>query len=209
LTATQLHRRLQTGDERGLYVAPLLPPALSGSGVDLRLGSQFIVFQRIGTWAIDPVYGRADPRSMQCLVEKAWGEQFVLHPGELVLASTLEYLVMPADLAGQVVTRSSYGRLGLTTASAVLVQPGFRGCLTLGLVNLGGVPIQLTPGERIAQLIVHTAMPRQAETSEKYDCPTGPEFSRVSMDPDAVVLQEMRRTAGLAGARAPAGPWWR
>lgn len=53
---------------------------------------------------------------MQMAVEKAWGDVFHLHPGQLVLAATLEYLVMPPDLAAQVITRSSYGRLGLISA---------------------------------------------------------------------------------------------
>lgn len=93
---------------------------------------------------------------MQSLIRKGWGESFYLHPGELVLAATLEYIVMPADLTAQVITRSSYGRLGLLSATAVQVHPDFHGCLTLELVNLGEMPLAITPGERVAQLMFFT-----------------------------------------------------
>jgi deoxycytidine triphosphate deaminase len=129
---------------------------------------------------------------MQVHLELAWSETFVLHPQEVVLGATLEYVVLPADLAGQVVTRSSYGRLGLLSATAVQIHPRFHGCLTLELVNLSTIPITLTPGERIAQLVLWRTAAVDA-THEKYSCPIGPEFSRVRDDPEADVLRALRR----------------
>jgi deoxycytidine triphosphate deaminase len=182
----------EAADDAKVWFTPLLPRAVSGAALDLRLGSSFIVFRRMDTTAIDPIDPAADPRVMQTRVEKDWGQPFVLHPGELVLAATLEYLVMPSDLTAQVVTRSSYGRLGLITATAVLVHPHYRGSLTLELVNLGVLPITLTPGQRIAQLMFMPCAPI-ARPPAKYDCPTVPEFSKVSRDPDSDVLSRLRR----------------
>jgi deoxycytidine triphosphate deaminase len=81
--------------------------------------------------------------------------------------------------------------LGLLSATAVQVHPHFHGCLTLELVNLGTLPIELTPGERVAQLVVSTVTPVAEEPPTKYACPTEPEFSRVRQDPDAQVLRNM------------------
>lgn len=190
LAASDVSARLATNDRaQRLEVRPLLhEPA--GSGIDLRLGFRFIVFKRRGIAAFDPLDKDLDPRLVQQAVELAPKETLVLHPNEIVLGATLEYLSLPADLSAQVITRSSYGRLGLLTATAVQVHAGFQGCLTLELVNLSTIPITLTPGERIAQLVLWRSTP-STEAPGKYNCPTGPEFSKVRDDPEADVLRLM------------------
>jgi len=80
-------------------------------------------------------------------------ETFVLHPNELVLAATMEWFRLPHDIAGYVTSRSSWGRAGLVVATAVAVHPGFAGCITLELVNIGEVPFVLYPGLRVAQFV--------------------------------------------------------
>lgn len=175
-----------------LVVSPLLPDFTSGSSLDLRLGNTFIVFVRSRTASFDPLVEDQDPRQVQRSTELAWGDTFVLHPAELVLAATLEYLVLPDDLCAQVVSRSSYGRLGLLSATAVQVHPHFHGCLTLELVNLGTVPLVMTPGERIAQLVVSPVSATPPPQPSKYHCPIGPEFSKVRTDEEADVLRRLR-----------------
>jgi deoxycytidine triphosphate deaminase len=193
LSGEEIRRRIRVRGADRLIVTPLLPPSLGTAAVDLRLGSMFITFRRSGVASFDPLSDVEDPRSMQEGVEKEWGEAFILHPGELVLASTLEYLGLPADLSGQVVTRSSYGRLGLITATAIQVHPHFKGCLTLELLNLGEVPLELVPGERIAQLVLTIVDPPAAESEGKYTYPVKPEFSKVRTDAEASVLRRLRR----------------
>ncbi len=191
LSAEQIRYRLSLGsDPRALVVAPLLHEPKE-TGLDVRLGRRFIVFRRSSTPSLDPLDTANDPRSVQTYIELTQSEQFVLHPHEVVLGATLEYLVMPSDLSGQVITRSSYGRLGLLSATAVQVHPGFRGCLTLELVNLSTIPITLTPGERVAQLVLWHSGAVDTQ-SAKYSCPIGPEFSRVRDDPEARILRQLR-----------------
>lgn len=196
LSAVELADRLvASGDDR-LVVTPLLPKYASGASLDLRLGNRFIVFERSRIASFNALESERDPRQMQQSIQLGWGATFVLHPGELVLAATLEYLVLPPDLTAQVLSRSSYGRLGLLSATAVQVHPHFHGCLTLELVNLGTVPLVLTPGERIAQLVVSRTMAVPPDPSSKYQCPIGPEFSKVRTDHEAEVLRgfSKRRT---------------
>ena len=85
-----------------------------------------------------------------------FGDDFILHPRSFALASTIEWLRIPTDLAGYVTGRSSLGRRGLIIATAVGVHPGFTGCLTLELSNLGDVPIIIRPGMTVAQLFLHS-----------------------------------------------------
>lgn len=113
------------------------------------------------------------------------GDPFVLHPGQFVLGATLEFLVMPNDLIGQVLSRSSWGRLGLLVATAVAVQPGFRGVLTLELVNAGAVPITLRPGLRVAQLQLWRSDEPVSDgyvSGGKYDAPLGPQSNRLAWE---------------------------
>jgi dCTP deaminase len=110
------------------------------------------------------------------------GDHLMLHPGQFILGSTLEFVRMPTHMVGQVLGRSSWARLGLIVATAVVVQPGFGGVLTLELVNMGNVPMKLRPGLRIAQLMVwHLGQPtsKPYEPASKYGSPIGPEPSRL------------------------------
>jgi dCTP deaminase len=142
-----------------LVVTPIIDRAsqVGPASVDVRLGNDFINTRKRSIAAFDA----ADPdaaervRDYQTHVYVPFGSSLVIHPGELVLGGTLEYLSVPSDLVGLVIGRSSWGRLGLVIATATKVDPGFRGILTLELVNQGSVPIRLYPGTRIAQLVFY------------------------------------------------------
>jgi len=73
--------------------------------------------------------------------------------------------------------KSSWGRMGLIIATATKVDPGFKGCITLEILNEGEVPITLYPGLPIAQLVFHLAS-KDDGYEGAYDCPIGPEFPR-------------------------------
>jgi deoxycytidine triphosphate deaminase len=193
LSETALMNRMHPECSRRLMITPLLQEP-HGSAVDLRLGNRFIVFRRVSVASFDPIELGSDPRQMQAFFELDWSEQFVLHPNEMVLGSSLEYLAMPKDLSALVASRSSYGRLGLLSATAVQVHPYFHGCLTLELVNLSTIPLSLSPGERIAQLVVSATDSVPDPGVEKYVCATGPEFSKVRNDDEAAVLRTFRST---------------
>lgn len=144
--------------ENRLVVTPLLDEQQIGpASIDLRLGSEFVEIRRreeslLDTFSESPA--SANKREERVVVPL--GESLVLHPGQFVLGSTLEFIRMPPHLAGQVLSRSSWARQGLIVATAVTVQPGYGGVLTLEIVNMGPIPMALYPGLRIAQLCVWT-----------------------------------------------------
>ena len=132
----------------------------SGSAsVDLRLGCWFQVFRASRLPNLD-VYdkNRQPPNEAQLTKHHyvAFGDPFILHPRAFVLAVTLEWIRLPSNMAGYLVGRSSWGRHGLIIATATGVHPGFTGCLTLELTNVGEVPITVKPGTTICQLFLHT-----------------------------------------------------
>jgi dCTP deaminase len=175
----------ETDIRRRLVVMPLIDRAQIGpASVDVRLGTEFRILRRIDDAGLDPrLAEEARVERMQEHATVPIGESLWLHPGQFVLGATLEYLSFPAHLGGYVVGRSSWGRIGLLVATAIMVQPGYRGCLTLELVNHGDGPIALYPGCRIAQLTVHS-LPGDTENGYqgKYVGPTGPEISRLDKE---------------------------
>jgi dCTP deaminase len=180
-----------------LVITPLLDEAQVGSGsIDLRLGTEFIETERRAEAVVDPYdpgQGKLKPPDRIDFVPL--GQHLVLHPGQFLLGATLEFIRLPAHLGAQVLSRSSWGRLGLLVATAVVVQPGFAGSLTLELVNTGNVPIRLHPGLRVAQLQVWSAgtptMQTYATGSEKYRAPLGPESNKLAWESDE--LDRLRR----------------
>ena len=81
-------------------------------------------------------------------------ETLILGPGELQLASTLERFNMPTSHLAMVADKSTWARRGLAVQHTV-IEPGWRGYLTLELTNHSTVPIKLTTGDPIAQIIFH------------------------------------------------------
>jgi dCTP deaminase len=135
-----------------LRLDPFEPELLQPSSVDVRLDRLFRVFNNHLYTHIDPAL-RQDDLTTQ--VEVADGEPFVLHPGEFVLASTLEVITLGDRLAGRLEGKSSLGRLGLLTHStAGFIDPGFSGHVTLELSNVATLPIRLWPGMKIGQLCI-------------------------------------------------------
>lgn len=128
------------------------------ASVDLRLGCWFQIFRHIRFSHLD-VYDTSAQTPIESQLTKhhyvPFGDQFILHPRSFVLAVTLEWIRLPSNIAGYVVGRSSWGRHGLIIATATGVHPGFTGCLTLELTNVGEVPITIKPGTTICQVFLH------------------------------------------------------
>lgn len=178
-----IHRLLSNRPENRLVVLPLVHPKQVGeASVDVRLGNEFYVVARTraNSFEISSETIKA-PSSYYESYKLPPGEFIVLHPGEFMLGSTLEYLSLPPDLMAYVIGRSSLGRLGLIIATATHVAPGYKGTLTLELTNVGTLPIQLWPGVRIAQLVVHRLSRSVGEgyaSHGRYPFAVGPEPPR-------------------------------
>ncbi len=115
-------------------------------------------------------------------------DAFILHPGAFVLGTTVERVELPDDLIAHVEGRSSLGRLAIVVhATAGIVDPGYRGQITLELSNLGSAPVALRPGMRISQLTftelsTPAERPYGEERGSKYQDQTGPQASRIQGD---------------------------
>lgn len=150
----EILERLARDDATGLWIEPLLDEKQVGElTIDLRLGYDFLV--SIVTRRPYIGIARDDERFRPISTyfqptRRELGERFILYPDQVVLATTLEYVALPSDCYADVLTRSSYTRLGI--ALSTMVQPGFRGCFSVELFNHGNNPIELVVGAKMFQM---------------------------------------------------------
>lgn len=98
------------------------------------------------------------PFSPDCLQPASYDlrvtHDMVLTRGACSLVPTLEWVELPVDLAATLRCRSSFGRKGIMIGAG-FVDPGFRGQLTLCLVNMGADDVPLVQNSRVVQMIIH------------------------------------------------------
>jgi dCTP deaminase len=184
--------------DAGIFLDPLLRMDQVGSvSVDLRVGYDFSVSVLTRRPAIE-LYPteRADKRGIQTYFQETrrrLGERFVLYPHQLVLATTVEYLSLPANIYADITVRSSYARLGLAVATTM--QPGWRGSIPLELFNHGNTPVELVVGSCICQARFFEIPTRVDYVSvagdRKYFGTTRPAVSKAEQDGDLPILSRM------------------
>lgn len=198
IKSDEIVKRLRNNDNSTdpLIITP--QPILStleskGTGsVDLRLGTWIVSLRQSRISVLGVSNNEQDLPGENRLVRQYYvpfGKSFILHPKYFVLGVTLEWIRLPVDIAGYVIGKSSWGRRGLIIATAVGVHPGFAGCLTLELSNVGEIPIELHPGMEICQLFLHTTISSTEIASKSlFVGQRKPRLGKVEIDPIAEKL---------------------
>ncbi len=88
-----------------------------------------------------------------------------VEPGQRALVNTGLYLEIPPGFVGLVKDRSSMAAAGIHTLAGV-IDSSYRGELKILLVNLGSNAYRISPGQKIAQLLV---VPVHTESIELVD----------------------------------------
>jgi len=129
--------------------AGVISYGLSSHGYDIRLGTEFKRYVS-GDFASGPI----DPKSVTEADVESFTEtgRFVLAPGDSVLACSMEYIRMPDDVLGFVVSKSTYARCFIGVNNTVL-EAGWQGIITLELTNMLRRGVYVYPGEGIAQVV--------------------------------------------------------
>lgn len=125
------------------------------ASLDLCLGNEFKTFDAPGWGTLDPTAPIPEDWMETTVVQQVEGAEsfYELAPNTFTLATTVERIEMPRHLVARVEGKSSLGRLGLIVhATAGFIDPGFKGQITLEMVNLAPRPILLRVGMRICQL---------------------------------------------------------
>ena len=158
---------------------------------DIRLGRWFLTMRQSSETHIEPT--SSGSRSENKFSKKyfvPFGEPFVLHPGRFVLASTLEWIKLPGTYAAFVVGKSTLGRRGIIIETAAGVHPGFSGCLTLEIANVGEIPVKLYAGMMICQLFFHCLDGEPAAATTTLAGQRKPRLGQIRDDP---IFQKLTR----------------
>jgi dCTP deaminase len=196
------------GSKPSLHVFPLLSDDQIGQmSIDIRLGYDFLVsvLNRQPTIRIRGSVPHVAPGPKAHFQEtrREIGDTFVLYPNQLVLGTSIEFFGIPDDAYAEISPRSSYSRLGLSVGG--IMQPGFRGCVPLELLNHGNVPVELTVGARICQVrlqkIGEESDYHEEASQRKYYGQVRPTVSRAALDEELDLLAQLPRVI-----RAPSSP---
>jgi dCTP deaminase len=162
---------------RTIVVEPIEPYQIQPASVDLRLGGHFLKIDENG---MDGLTMDSEPRYVE--MER---DEIVIPPHSFLLASTREYIRIPANVTAFVEGRSSIGRMGLFIQNAGWVDPGFEGTITLELFNANPLPLRLKSGRRICQIVfAFMDKPAARPYSGKYQGQKRAVGSRIFQDAD-------------------------
>ena len=115
--------------------------AIQPNSLDVHLGDHFAIQLNDGAF------------------EEIISPEFILKPGDFVLAVTQEYFYFGPTLHGVLQGKSSWARVGLYVESAGLFDSGFEGVAVVELTNQGKAPLSLRVGQPIAQMIFQKNLP--------------------------------------------------
>ncbi|MEF7563756.1 dCTP deaminase [Bacillus infantis] len=193
LSGKKISELLETEQDGSLIITPVLDKAQIGpASIDLRLSTEF----KVSVPTRSPVLGVVEEAVDTFFQEtfREFGEDFILYPNQLVLASTFEYVRLPDNISGLIITRSSLNRLGLNVSS--IVQPGYAGTLTLQLSNSGECAIKLRTGMRLVQLVLYEVSDPEGSyrtnSLSKYVGDTRPVLSGIHKDNDLNILKRLK-----------------
>ena len=130
---------------------------LGEAGYDIRI-KQDIAFLPGNFEGLVP-YGNRDEKGRLGFKKIRVDQQSVwdahqLTPGRFTIASAMEEFTMPSDLVGIVHDKSTWARRGLSVFNTV-IEPGWKGFLTLELVYHGNSELIIPAGAGIAQVVFH------------------------------------------------------
>lgn len=99
------------------------------------------------------VYGAHPVPATLFSERKEIAQNLVLQPGEQVITCSKHSYVMPLDYFGLVQTKGTLARLFVqVTCNDGQVEPGFKGFITLEIVNLSPWTIEIPAGADVAQI---------------------------------------------------------
>lgn len=146
LSDWQIRARIENGGNDSVVIDPYDPDLIQPASIDMRYSGryQFMIPSPVNIGGIKPTAPKYGVVNRGLLV---------LPPGGFALASTLERVEIPNDLAGRLEGKSSLARSGLVIhTTAGFIDPGFRGYPTLELANVGNSCLYVFPEALICQM---------------------------------------------------------
>lgn len=138
LSDKDIKKEIKNGN---IILKPFKKENIQPASVDVRLGKDFLVYEKNNNYIIDP---KNLPKGLtkKCTISEK--KAFILHPREFALAVLYEETGVANNLVGRLEGKSSLARLGLIIhTTAGYLDPGNSLNMTLELFNAGSLPIKL------------------------------------------------------------------
>lgn len=100
-----------------------------------------------------------------------------VNKGNFIIASAIEEFDMPTNLVGIVHDKSTWARKGLSVFNTV-IEPGWKGFLTLELVYHGDEELIIPAGAGIAQVVFHRTSDAMEYTGKYQNQEDAPVYAR-------------------------------
>ena len=97
--------------------------------------------------------GTALTLSDNIVYEISKGTEFAFRPQSHLLLGTIEKINMPLNVCATMFLKSKFGRGGFIPWGQGFVDPGYKGNLTISVINMSPHPHIFTGGEKICHLI--------------------------------------------------------
>lgn len=194
LNKSEIEDYLSSGE---MIITPLLDNSQIGEiSVDLRVGTDFLTSQLGREPYMDATSNNeigVPLKSFFSETRRLIGEPFLIHPSQIVLFSTLEYIKIPKDVMVELSTRSSYSRLGVTIST--IIQPGYCGCISVEVNYNGNTPLKIICGSRMLQARFYRLQNSSdyLSTERKYLCQVRPIASKANEDEEIELLKRFSR----------------
>lgn len=140
-------------------ITPVEHDCINASSIDIHLGDEIIIEHSSDKFAVVDPHKRTN--FPQASINISQTGEYLLEPGEFILAHSVEVFNLPNDISAEFRLKSSGARSGLNNLFACHCDAGWHGStLTLELHNtLRYTAIRLTPGMRIGQMLFHRHTP--------------------------------------------------
>lgn len=95
-------------------------------------------------------------------------DEVILNPGDFLLGVSQELIQLPKNLGAQVKGKSSLARVGLEVGTiAGWLDPGYRGTVTLALVNHSANRVRLYKGMPVCQVVIEEVKEVEVDYGER------------------------------------------
>jgi dCTP deaminase len=118
-------------EEGKLRIEPFDPALVQPASYDLKIGNKILA---------SPT---SPERPGQVVILGKEKPSYDIQSGQMVGVISLEKIEIPLELCGRFGIRSSFARLGINAFGGLQLDPGWKGRLTINLLNVGPEPVPL------------------------------------------------------------------
>ncbi len=145
-------------------ITPVDPKDINAASIDIHLGNTILWEDHAPSPKVLD-YSKRDP--VYYIEHQMDDNGWILHPGDFILAQSVEVFNLPNWLSAEYKLKSSMARIGLEHMNAGWCDAGWNGSvLTLELKNMcNHHSIRIRPGDAIGQMIFFKHEPVASEAS--------------------------------------------